>query len=177
MSQEIAGLCVAVRKAKVEPWIPYVGVTTSGGSFGGGLGSNIDNDGGRSDVDLQTVWQVENMGYGVAAKRSRAGIQLAQRRTELADLRDQIATDVVQAYEDMVNYRNHIELTSHALALAESSFQKNLDRIRANEELPIELQQAIMAKASGLRARTATVANYNRAQLRLLYATGQLQHR
>jgi outer membrane protein TolC len=176
LSQEIAGLCEAVRKAKVEPWIPYVGVTTSAGNFGGGTGSNIDNDGGRSDVDLQAIWEIENLGYGVAAKRSRAGSQLSQRRTQLADLRDQIAADVVQAYEDVANYRSQIDLTSEVLALAESSFQRNLDRIRADEGLPIELQQAIMAKANGLRARTAAVANYNRAQLRLMYATGQLRH-
>ncbi len=66
--------------------------------------------------------------------------------------------------------------TTEVLALAESSDQRNLERIRADEGLPIELQQAITAKANGLRARTAAVANYNRAQLRLMYATGQLRH-
>ena len=45
----------------------------------------------------------------------------------------------------------------------------------ADEDSPIELLQATAAKADGLRARTAAVAAYNRAQLRLLYATGQLR--
>lgn len=166
---------MAVRKAEIEPWIPLVGLTTSAGDFRGGTGSDLANDSGRSDVDLQTLWQIENLGYGVAAKRRRASSRLAQRRTKLADLRDQITADVVQAYEDVINYRQQIETTTEVLALAESSFQRNCERIRADEGLPIELQQAITAKAIGLRARTEAVANYNRAQLQLMHATGQLQ--
>ncbi len=176
ISQEISGLCLAVKKAEVEPWIPSVAVATSAGNFGGGTGSSLDNQAGRSDVDLQALWEIENLGFGVAAKRSRAGSRLAQRRTELAELRDQITAEVVQAYEDVVNYRAQIESANQALDLAGSSYERNLQRVRADEGLPIELLQAINAQASTLRDRTAAVANYDRAQLRLLYASGQLRH-
>lgn len=176
LAHEIAGLCLAVKKAEVEPWIPQVAVATSAGSFGGGNGSSIDNTGGRSDIDLQAVWEIENLGLGVAAKRSRAGSQLAQGRIRLADLRDQITSDVVQAYEDVQNYRMQIEAASQTMALAEASYARNLERVRADEGLPIELLQAIAARASGLRERITAVANYNRAQMRLLFATGSLRH-
>ena len=44
-----------------------------------------------------------------------------------------------------------------------------------SEALPIELLQAITARASALRDRTAAVSSFNRAQLQLLHASGQLR--
>ncbi|NNE00975.1 MAG: TolC family protein, partial [Pirellulaceae bacterium] len=175
LHQEIAGLCVAVRKANVEPWIPRVAMTTSAGSFGGGQGSDVGTRSGRSDVDLQAVWQVDNLGVGVVAKRNRAASQLAQKRMSLADLRDQITSDVVAAYENVQNYRHQITAANQAMALSKTSYQRNLQRVRASEGLPIELLQAISARAESLRDRTAAVAGYNRAQLQLLFATAQLR--
>ncbi len=173
-SHRIAGLCLAVKKAHVEPWIPSLTMATSAGNYRGGLGGGPVNEGGRSDVDLQAIWELESMGLGVAAKRSRAGSRLAQQRIELADLRDEITAEVVQSFEDVLNYREQIQTAEQALALAESSYRRNLQRVRAGEGLPIELLQAINARATGLRDRTAAVAHYNRAQIELLYATGQL---
>ena len=95
-------------------------------------------------------------------------------RTQLADLNDEITAQVVRAYENVMNYRSQIETANRALELAETSYQRNLARIRADEGLPIELLQAINARAASLSQRTAAVAAYNRAQLQLLYATGQL---
>jgi outer membrane protein len=175
LSHEIAAFCLAARQAKVAPWIPYVSVTTSAGSFGGGTGSNLDNQGSRSDLDLQALWELDSLGLGVAAKRNRAHSRLAQRRTMLADVRDQITADVVAEYENVANYRTQIESANRAMELAESSYQRNLQRVRADEGLPIELLQAITARANALRDRTAAVSNFNRSQLRLMYACGQLR--
>ena len=149
LAHEIKGLCTAARKAQVEPWLPHLAVTTSGGSFAGGNGSNLDNRGSRSDVDLLAVWQLESLGVGVAARRGRADSRLAQRRIELSDLRDQIQADVVAACEDVANYRAQIETANTALQLAELSYERNLQRVRADEGLPIELLQAITARAGG----------------------------
>ena len=173
-SQRIEALCLEVRKAEVEPWIPLVAMTTSAGTFGGSNSSAIDARGSRSDVDLQALWELDSLGVGVQANRQRASSRLAQSRTQLADLRDEISAQVVRAYEDVVNYRSQIDSANSALSLAETSYQRNLARIRADEGLPIELLQAINARATSLSQRTTAVAAYNRAQLRLLYATGQL---
>ena len=67
-----------------------------------------------------------------------------------------------------------IDSANQSLAMAESSYDRNLLRVRADEGLPIELLQAIQARAASLQDRTTAVAGYNRAQLRLLYATGQI---
>jgi outer membrane protein TolC len=73
-----------------------------------------------------------------------------------------------------MNYRLQIDAAHESLAMAEASYDRNLLRVRADEGLPIELLQAIHARASSLEDRTAAVAGYNRSQLRLLHATGQI---
>jgi outer membrane protein TolC len=173
-SYKIASLCMEVKKAQVDPWLPSVTMATSAGGFSGGKGSDLDNQGGRSDIDLQAIWELDSLGVGVSANRSRAASRLSQQRIELADLRDEITAQVVRAYENVMNYRAQIESAESAMQFAEASYQKNLSRVRADEGLPIELLQAITARAQGMRDRTAAVSNYNRAQLELLYSTGQL---
>ena len=174
LGHEIAGLCLEVQKEQASPWIPLVALTSSAGSFGGGNGSQIVNQAGRADVDLQALWQLDSLGLGVTAKRKRAGSRLSQRRTELSDFRDQITADVVSEHENVMNYRLQIDAAHESLAMAEASYDRNLLRVRADEGLPIELLQAIHARASSLEDRTAAVAGYNRSQLRLLHATGQI---
>ena len=172
--QQNAALCLAVKKAQIEPWIPLVTMATSAGTFGGGHGSDIDLVGSRSDVDLQALWQLDSLGVGVRARRQRAASRLEQGRFQLADIRDEIMAEVVRAQEDLRSFRSQITSAESAMSLAEMSYQRNLTRVRADEGLPIELLQAINALAAGLSQRTTAVAGYNRAQLRLLYATGQL---
>lgn len=172
--KQIDALCVAVRKAQVEPWVPHVAMTTSAGAFSGGTGSSLDNDGGRSDVDIQALWQLDSLGMGAAANRKRARSQLAQQRLALSDFRDEVAAQVVRAYENMLNFRLQIEASEESLRLAEISLQRHVARVKADEGLPIELLQAIQARAAGLTDRTTAVAGYNRAQVELLFATGQL---
>ena len=174
LSQRISALCVECKKERVAPWIPNVAVTTSSGMFQGGPGSRVQLEGGRADYDVQALWELENMGLGVKAKRKNVASRLAQRRIQLADLRDQISMEVMQANENVANYWLQIQTAKTALELAESSYERNLNRVRNNEGLPIELLQAIVARAEGLRSRTAAVADYNRAQLELLFATGQI---
>lgn len=173
-SQVIAALSVECRKEEIAPWIPHVTMATSAGFFSGGRGSTTASDGGRGDLDLQALWELENMGLGVAAKRKRVASRLAQERYLLADLRDQIRAEVVQANENVANYWQQIQSAESALASAEASYQRNLLRVQNDEGLPIELLQAINARFEGLRARTTAVAGYNRAQIELLYAIGQL---
>ena len=174
LGHEIAGLCLEVKKQQMAPWIPLVAVTSSGGNFGGGKGSEINHQAGRTDLDVQALWQLDSLGLGVAAKRSRAASRLGQSRTELSDLRDEITAEVISQQENVLNYRMQIDSAHESLARAEASYDRNLLRVRADEGLPIELLQAIQARSSSLEDRTLAVAGYNRSQLRLLHATGQI---
>ena len=161
-----------MKEEKWRPWIPNVQVGASGGNFGGGPSSDYLNDAGRSDVDLLAVWEWKNMGLGnVALQRQRRG-ELHERVLELEAVRDRIAAEVVATATDVVSYRRQMELAQEAIVTAHESYQLNEQRIRASEGLPIELLQSISALADARDAYTEAVANYNRAQYRLMRALG-----
>ncbi len=174
-TQLISALCIESRKEAVAPWIPSVTMATSAGAFSGGTGSTYSGNGGRGDLDIQALWELENLGLGVAAKRKNVASRLAQQRIILADIRDQVRLEVVQAYENVENYWHQIQSAESTLVLAETSYERNLLRVKNDEGLPIELLQAINARAEGLRARTTAVAAYNRSQVELLYALGRIR--
>ncbi|MCG8448240.1 MAG: TolC family protein [Pirellulales bacterium] len=164
--------CFRVREEKWRPWIPNVHAGASGGGFGGGVSTQFPSAAGRSDVDLLAIWEWQNLGLGnVALQRQRRG-ELHERVLELEALREKIAAEVVAATADVASYRRQMELARESIAAAQESYNLNLQRIRAGEGLPIELLQSISALAEAQTAYTFAVANYNRAQYRLMRAMG-----
>lgn len=164
--------CWRVKHELWRPWSPHVQVGASGGEFGGAPGSAYRNGGSRSDVELLAVWEWQNLGLGnVALQRQRRG-ELHERGLELEQLRDQIAAEVVEAAGDVESYREQIDISLTAIADAQESYRMNDFRIREGEGLPIELLQSIAALAAAQDDYNLAVANYNRAQYRLLRAIG-----
>jgi outer membrane protein TolC len=164
--------CFRVKEEQWRPWIPSVQVAASAGGFGGGPSTEFSSTAGRSDVDLLAVWEWKNLGLGnVATQRLRRG-ELHERVLELEAVRDLIASEVVSAAADVASYQQQMEITQEAINAAKESYQLNKQRIRANEGLPIELLQSISALAEVRTAYTKVVANYNRAQYRLIRAMG-----
>lgn len=171
-SARLQAACWRTKQETFRPWLPNVQAGASGGTFGGGTGSDLVNYGGRSDVDLLAVWELQNVGAGNIALRREAASQCHQRELELAAVRDQAAADVVSAHADVVGFHRQLEVAESAIGSAEESYQLNLSRIRQGEGLPIELIQSLNAMARALEQYTSAVANYNRAQYRLMRAVG-----
>ncbi len=73
----------------------------------------------------------------------------------------------------MAGYGSQIDSTMSSIQAAEESYRLNRQRIQEGEGLPIEMLQAIRARADAQNAYLSTVANYNRAQFRLLWAVGE----
>ncbi len=164
--------CFRVQEEKWRPWIPNVHAGASGGGFGGGVSTDFPSASSRSDVDLLAVWEWENLGLGnVALQRQRRG-ELHERSLELEVVRERIAAEVVAAVADINSYRTQMQLAQESIVAAQESYTLNKQRIRAGEGLPIELLQSISALAESQIAYTSAVANFNRAQYRLLRAMG-----
>lgn len=164
--------CFRVQQEKWRPWIPNVHAGVSGGGFGGGISTDFPSGAGRSDVDLIAVWEWQNLGMGnVAMQRQRRG-ELHEQSLELEVLREKIAAEVVAASADVKSYRTQMKLAQESIAAAQESYNLNHQRIRAGEGLPIELLQSISALAEARVAYTSAVADYNRAQYRLMRAIG-----
>ena len=159
--------------AKYRPWLPNVNVGVSGGSFGGGNGSSLDNTGGRFDVDAQLVWQLRNLGAGTAADQRATRSRYEQELIKSYRVRDIIAAEVKAAWHAVAAQKQQIQLTRDKLGTALAVYERNITRIRGLEGLPIEAIQAINALADARFDFLEAVIGYNKSQLTLLRAIGE----
>lgn len=168
----VAAACEAYKREKYAPFVPSVLLGFSTTSFGGGLGSNADNFGGRYDIDAMMVWEMRNLGFGEGAARRERTAQIQQATFAKLRIMDQVAQEVAEANVQVGIRRQQLEMAQTAITSARESYQRNVDRIRDGQGLPIEVLQAIQALEASQRAYLNAVANYNRAQLQLQWALG-----
>lgn len=161
------------RQEQLRPWTPHLYAGVSGGGFGGGEGSDVNNFGGRSDFDVAAVWELQNLGVGnVAQQRERASVQ-RQANITMQQLRELIEAEVAKSYHRVRLRRRQIEVSQPQIESASEAMSRNLGGIRGGALRPIEIQQAIGALASSRRQYLNAVVDYSVAQLQLLRAIGR----
>lgn len=168
----VAAACEAYKREKYAPFVPSVLLGFSTTSFGGGLGNHADNFAGRYDIDAMMVWEMRNLGFGEGAARRERNAQIQQATFANLRMMDQVAQEVAEANVQVAMRRQQMEMAQNAIASARDSYQRNIDRIRDGEGLPIEVLQSIQALESAQRAYLNAVANHNRSQLQLQWALG-----
>lgn len=168
----VAAACEVYKREKYAPFVPSVLLGFSSTSFGGGLGNNADNFGGRYDVDAMMVWETRNLGFGEGAARRERSAQVQQATFAKLRIMDQVAQEVAEANIQVGIRKQQVEMAKTAIVRARDSYQRNIDRIRDGQGLPIEVLQAIQALEASERAYLRAVADYNRSQLQLQWALG-----
>jgi outer membrane protein TolC len=155
-----------------RPWLPHLYVGYSAGGFGGNENSDLKGFGGRGDFDVAAVWQLENFGFGNAARRRSIESQHRQAHLEVERLRDKIAAEVTTAFHRSNSRRLQIDAASPRITAANTSLELNFISIRGGVLRPIEPQQAIGALVDARSSYLNALMRYNAAQLQLLYAIG-----
>jgi len=168
----VAAACEAYKREKYAPFVPSVLLGFSTTSFGGGLGSNADNFGGRYDIDAMMVWEMRNLGFGEGAARRERNSQVQQATFDKLRILDQVAQEVAEANAQVGIRRQQVEMAQTAIGRAQASYQRNIDRIRDGQGLPIEVLQSIQALENAQRTYMRSVVDNNRAQLQLQWALG-----
>jgi len=168
----VAAACEAYKREKYAPFVPSVLLGFSTTSFGGGLGSNAENFSGRYDIDAMMVWEMRNLGFGEAAARRERSSQIQQATFAKLAIMDRVAQEVAESYVQVGLRKRQVETAQTAIGRARDSYQRNFDRIRDGQGLPIEVLQAIQALEASQRAYLRSVADYNRSQLQLQWALG-----
>ncbi len=168
----VAAACEAYKREKFAPFVPSVLLGFSSTSFGGGLGNNAENFGGRYDIDAMMVWEMRNLGFGEGAARRERNAQVQQATFAKLRIMDQVAQEVAEANIQVGIRKQQVDMAQTAISRARDSYQRNIDRIRDGQGLPIEVLQAIQALEASERAYLRAVADYNRAQLQLQWALG-----
>jgi outer membrane protein TolC len=165
----------AVNRLKREenaPWLPSILLGMSYGGFGAGLGGQITRGGDRFDFDGVAWWELRNLGAGEKAARDNARAQIQQARMQEVQTMDVVAREVVETYSQVQARQRQIAVAKEGIAAAQRSYERNVERIRNIQGLPIEVLQSIQALDAARREYLRAVVDYNTAQFRLHRALG-----
>ncbi len=180
-----------LRQEKLRPFIPSillrgdstsVGGTLGAGVFAGGNNGDLSSTAGRSDWDLQVLWQLDNLGVGNVA---RTRVRDSEHRAAILELfrqQDRVAAEVARASAQARQAARRATISERQVRLAVDSYNKNLVGLgqihRAGELVqtivrPQEAIAAIQSLAQAYADYFRAVADSNRAQFRLYRAMGQ----
>jgi outer membrane protein TolC len=134
-----------LQREKHAPWLPSIVLGVSYGAFGAGRGGNIDHTADRLDMDAVAWWEVRNLGFGESAARANASAQIQQARMREVETMDLVAREIVEASTQVTARRKQIDVAKEGITSAQQSYDRNLERIRNVQGLPIEVLQAIQA--------------------------------
>jgi BMFP domain-containing protein YqiC len=123
----------------------------------------------HQDVDFDGVawWEVRNLGFGEQAARDNARAQIQQARMREVETLDLVAREVVEAHAQVAARKRQIAVAQEGITAAQQSYERNLNRIRNVQGLPIEVLQSIQALDTARREYLRAVVDYNTAQFRL----------
>jgi outer membrane protein TolC len=85
---------------------------------------------------------------------------------------DRVAREVVEAHAQVQARRRQIAVAESAVEAATQSYERNTERIREGQGLPLEVLQSVQALDEAQREYLRTLVDYNAAQFRLQRAIG-----
>jgi outer membrane protein TolC len=172
-SRDLVGAaCERLHREQYAPLVPSMLLGASYGGFGGGTGDTIADFNDRADFDAIAVWQIRNLGFGEQAARESACARVQQARLREVQLMDQVAREVIEARARVLARRRRIEIAKAGIESAKASYDRNFERIRGGQGLPIEVLQAIQALDATQRDLVDATVDYNVAQFQLQRALG-----
>lgn len=168
----VAAACDRYQRQKYAPFVPSVLLGFSTGASGGGLGNHLSNVDSRYDIDALVSWEVRNLGFGERAARRQTEAQVQQAKFQKIRLLDQVAREVSESYSQVLYRSDRLAITQSAIQSAQSSYDRNVSRIRDGQGLPLEVLQSAQALEAAQRAYLQAVVAYNEAQFRLQWSLG-----
>jgi len=158
---------------------PIVGTSKSGGSVFGQSGQ-IANMGQRGDFDAALVWRMDNLGLGNLAEQREQRSLHEQAVVHQLQVQDVVMTQVVQAYDQVVQTAERVRITRSALfgpggepaGPVYTSLRLNFERIRKGQGQPLEVLDSIRSLNDLLEAHAQALTEFDRARFRLLVALG-----
>lgn len=170
------------------PFSPTIFIGFSAGEFGGGsnLVSNPVGTNGfaygtprfgsfysREDFDPMAYWTLKNLGFGNRALIDAAAAQMSATDWQRLAVLEQVRMEVANAYVRTKVRLAQVQTGEQAVAAAQDSWREDLNRIRAQQGLPIEAEESLRLLTSSRLRYLAAIIDYNRAQFELYAAIGQ----
>jgi len=180
-----------IRQEKMRPLLPSVLIrgaatnpagTLAAGFFGGGSDGNMSSLGIRNTIDLQLLWEVQNLGFGNRALVRQREAENQEAILSLFQTQDRIAADVVQARAQAIAAARRLQQAEVELKNAVVTVEKNVEGVQQTRSVggslvlvfrPQEVVAAIQSLDQAYRDYYGAIADSNRAQFRLYHALGQ----
>jgi outer membrane protein TolC len=133
------------------------------------------------DVDLQVLWEFENLGFGNRARAGERRAEFAAATLDLFRTQDRVAAEIATAHANITASRDRMALAEpalrEALDLVARSVQGMGQTRRVGDSLvlvvrPQEVVAAIQSLASAITDYYSAVADFNRAHFRMYRALG-----
>jgi outer membrane protein TolC len=174
------------RRRPLYPTLAVRGVGSNtpglaGGYFGGGVNDDVQNFGPRFSVDIQAIWELQNLGFGNRALTREREAESRRALLELLRTQDVVTAEVVQAHAQLDRAGRRLKAAADGVANAAATAEKNLQGLgqtkRAGDQLvlvfrPQEAVAAVSALDQAYRDFYQAVGDHNRAQFRLYRALG-----
>jgi outer membrane protein TolC len=181
-----------LKEEKLRPLIPSVLLrgaatnpagTLSSGVFGGGTNEHLGNFSMRNTMDLQILWEFQNLGFGNLARIKEREAEQQAAVLEFFRIQDRVAAEVVQAYAQVESAASRIGDAELGLREAVESATQNIEGMSQTKRTagnlillvirPQEAVASVQALAQAYADYYGAVADYNRAQFRLYRALGK----
>jgi outer membrane protein TolC len=180
-----------LKQEKIRPLVPSVlfrgnatnpAGTLSSGLFGGGRNDDLQNFNSRNSMDVQLLWEFQNLGLGNVATIKERKAENQQAVIELFRVQDRVAAEVVQAHAQASRAFNRVGQAEEELINAVETAEKNVEGLSQTRRLgevlvlvfrPQEVVASLQALDQAYRDYFGAVADFNRAQFRLYRAMGQ----
>ena len=187
----VAATLQRLKQEKLRPLTPSVllrgaatnpGGTLSTGLFGGGRNDDLSDFSARNTLDLQVLWELQNLGLGNRARVRERQAENQVAVLELFRVQDRVAAEVVQAHAQAQAAAARRVDAEEAVKDAVTSADQNLEGLGQTRGginqlalliRPQEVVAAVQALAQAYADYYAAVADYDRAQFRLYRAMGQ----
>ena len=180
-----------LRREKNRPFLPNLIVTSpatttgliAGGNFSSGPNGSMGSNGGRFDIEVAAVWQLQNGGVGNVGLIRQRHAEQNLAAIDVTRTVYRVKSEVSQAVARLQTARVRVVETDEGVRQAIESADKNFIGLRettrpAGELLrlivrPQEVVQAIEALNTAYQQYSGAVNEYNVAQFELFRALGQ----
>jgi outer membrane protein TolC len=180
-----------LKQERLRPLIPSILLrgfstpvtgTLAAGYFAGGPNNTIANGNIREDLDLQVLWQFDNLGFGNLAKIHQREAENRVAVINLFRIQDRVAAEVAQAYAQARLASQRVDVAEKGVRSALNSADKNIKALGHTKGVgnfvvllvrPQEVVAAVQALGQAYVDYYTAVADANRAQFRLYRAIGQ----
>ena len=181
-----------LRQERLRPLMPSIllggdaAPAAPGGYLTGGVfGSDVNGSGnpwtGRSDVNVQLLWELRGMGLGNRALVRERRAEQEQAVIESYRIQDRVASDVAQAHAQLESATTRVAKAEIGLKEAQINFAGNLkgmsETTRFGDLLtlvnrPQEVVSSLQQLTKAYDNYFLSINDYNRAQFRLYRAMG-----